>query len=49
VPTLVAGIYGMNFDRMSELHFEYGYPIVILSLIGSCVVLFRGFRRAGWL
>jgi magnesium transporter len=49
VPTLVAGIYGMNFDRMPELHWEYSYPIVILSLIGSCVVLFRGFRRAGWL
>jgi magnesium transporter len=48
-PTMVAGIYGMNFEQMPELQWEYGYPIVILSLISSGILLFRGFRRAGWL
>jgi magnesium transporter len=49
VPTMVAGIYGMNFEHMPELEAEIGYPVV-LGLMGLvCVLLHRGFRRAGWL
>ncbi|MQA84151.1 MAG: magnesium/cobalt transporter CorA [Streptosporangiales bacterium] len=49
VPTMVAGLYGMNFDYMPELHWRYGYPL-ILGLIGTvCGLLYRGFRRNGWL
>lgn len=49
VPTAIAGIYGMNFENIPELKWEYGYygVIVIISLI--CVWLYYGFRRAGWL
>ena len=49
VPTAVAGIYGMNFDNIPELHWHYGY-FVALGLIGVlCVGLHRLFRRNGWL
>jgi magnesium transporter len=49
VPTAIAGIYGMNFDHMPELEWAFGYPAV-LTLIGlACVLLYRGFRRNGWL
>ncbi|GAB2929275.1 magnesium/cobalt transporter CorA [Rhodococcus aerolatus] len=49
VPTMLAGIYGMNFDNMPELHTRYGYYVVLLVMLGSCVLLWRGFRRNGWL
>ena len=49
VPTAVAGIYGMNFDHMPELRWEYGYPAVLLTILTICVFLYRRFRRAGWL
>ena len=49
VPTAVAGIYGMNFDDMPELRWEYGYPAVLLVILLICLVLHRRFRRAGWL
>jgi magnesium transporter len=48
-PTMVAGIYGMNFEHMPELHSRYGYPLVLLAIIGTCVLLYRGFKRNGWL
>jgi len=49
VPTLVAGIYGMNFDVMPELRWAYGYPLV-LSLMGAvCFGLYRSFRHNNWL
>jgi magnesium transporter len=49
VPTAIAGIYGMNFDNMPELHWRYGY-YVVLGLIGSIAGgLFYRFRRIGWL
>jgi magnesium transporter len=49
VPTMIAAIYGMNFEEMPELRFKYGY-YVVLGLIGlSCVVLHRIFKRSGWL
>lgn len=49
VPTMIAGIYGMNFDQMPELHWSLGYPAV-LTIIGTvCALLYRGFRKSGWL
>ncbi|MGY1639775.1 magnesium/cobalt transporter CorA [Geodermatophilus sp. SYSU D00703] len=49
VPTAIAGIYGMNFEFMPELHWRFGYPLVLLVIIGACVLLYRGFKRNGWL
>lgn len=49
VPTLIAGIYGMNFENMPELKWEYGYPFA-LSLMAFCAAgLFIYFRRKRWL
>ena len=49
VPTMVAGIYGMNFEHMPELGTRYGYPTVLLVIALSCFLLHRGFKRNGWL
>ncbi|GGG14610.1 magnesium transport protein CorA [Rhodococcoides trifolii] len=49
VPTMVAGIYGMNFEHMPELQWTYGYPTVVGGLAVVCVALFRTFRRNHWL
>jgi magnesium transporter len=49
VPTAIAGIYGMNFEFMPELRWRYGYPAVLLVIVVSCVLLYRGFKRNGWL
>ncbi|MER5432815.1 magnesium/cobalt transporter CorA [Streptomyces sp. NPDC002588] len=49
VPTMVCGVYGMNFDNMPELHWRFGYPLVIAVISVACLVLYRGFRRNGWL
>jgi magnesium transporter len=49
VPTAIAGIYGMNFDRMPELHWAYGYPIALGLIFGVSALLFWRFRRAGWI
>jgi magnesium transporter len=49
VPTMIAGIYGMNFEHMPELSWEYGYPAVLAVILIICGALYRGFRRAGWL
>ncbi len=49
VPTLLAGIYGMNFDHMPELGWELGYPAVLLLMASICAFLFWRFKRAGWL
>ena len=49
VPTMVAGIYGMNFDHMPELAWRYGYPAVLLVILVISGTLYRWFRRAGWL
>ncbi|MCC3765175.1 magnesium and cobalt transport protein CorA [Glycomyces sp. TRM65418] len=48
-PTLIAGIYGMNFDDMPELHWPFGYPAALLLMAAVCVLLYRGFKRNGWL
>ena len=49
VPTMVAGLYGMNFDHMPELRWRYGYPMVVAALVAACALLWRRFRKAGWL
>ena len=49
VPTAIAGIYGMNFDNMPELHWEYGYFMVLTVIALACASLYRAFRRNGWL
>lgn len=49
VPTAIAAIYGMNFDYMPELHQPWGYPAVLAIMAGSCGLLWRAFKRSGWL
>ncbi|MGI5374586.1 magnesium and cobalt transport protein CorA [Streptomyces sp. CA-251387] len=49
VPTMVCGVYGMNFDYMPELRWTFGYPLVIAVISAACLALYRGFRRNGWL
>jgi magnesium transporter len=49
VPTLVTGVYGMNFDFMPELRWHYGYFAVLVFIVVVCVVLYRGFKRNNWL
>jgi magnesium transporter len=49
VGTLIAGVYGMNFDNMPELHWKYGYFIVLAVMLGGSVVLYRMFKKSGWL
>jgi magnesium transporter len=49
VPTMVAGIYGMNFDNMPELRWHFGYYAVLLLMATACVVMYRFFRKVGWL
>jgi magnesium transporter len=49
VATAFAGIWGMNFTNMPELQWEYGYPTALLFIATVCAVLFRRFKRAGWL
>ena len=48
VPTLIAGIYGMNFDFMPELGWTFGYPLALGMMALSLVLLFFYFRRIGW-
>jgi magnesium transporter len=49
VPTMIAGIYGMNFEHMPELEWRLGYPLVLVVIAAACFTLYRYFRRAGWL
>lgn len=49
VPTMVAGIYGMNFEHVPELGWTFGYPLVIGVMAVICAGLYRYFRKAGWL
>ena len=49
VPTMMAGIYGMNFDHMPELGWTFGYPLVLAVMATICFLLFRYFKRVGWL
>lgn len=47
--TFIVGVYGMNFTHMPELEQRWGYPAVLLIMIGVCVAIFTWFRRKGWL
>jgi magnesium transporter len=49
VPTCIAGIYGMNFEHMPELKWTFGYPLVIVVIAAICLILWRYFKRVGWL
>jgi magnesium transporter len=49
VPTMVAGIYGMNFDYMPELRYRPAYFIVLGVLAVVEIGLYRAFRKSGWL
>lgn len=49
VPTAIAGIYGMNFDHMPELHWRYGYPLVMGLMAAVCLGLYISFKRTRWL
>ena len=49
VPTMIAGIYGMNFEHMPELKWQYGYYLVLTVIIGTCGLLYARFKRNGWL
>ena len=44
VPTMIAGIYGMNFEHMPELASRWGYPVVLALMAGICALLYRGFK-----
>jgi magnesium transporter len=48
-PTLVASIYGMNFDYMPELRWAYGYPIAVIAMLLSAALPYVWFKRRGWL
>ncbi len=49
IPTMVAGIYGMNFKSMPELEWSLGYPIILTVTFGLCAILYFHFKRSGWL
>jgi len=49
VPTMIAGVYGMNFEHMPELKWAYGYPLSVASMVVIDAILWRRFKKAGWL
>ena len=49
VPTMIAGVYGMNFDYMPELKWSFGYPLAVGAMVAIDAWLFYKFRKAGWL
>jgi len=49
IPTLIVGIYGMNFEHMPELHWAYGYPLVLGMMAAIDVYLYYRFKKANWL
>ena len=49
VPTMIAGIYGMNFDHMPELRSVWGYPAVLLGMFMLCYYMYRRFKQSEWL
>ncbi|WP_083912283.1 magnesium and cobalt transport protein CorA [Corynebacterium mastitidis] len=48
LPTLIAGIYGMNFEDMPELHWSFGYPLALASMAASVLLVLWVCRRRGW-
>jgi magnesium transporter len=49
VPTMIAGVYGMNFQNMPELEWQYGYPLALGVMASLCIGLYLFFRRIDWL
>jgi magnesium transporter len=49
VPTMIAGLYGMNFEHMPELHWAFGYPAALAVMAALDLYLFFRFRNARWL
>ena len=49
VCTLIAGVYGMNFEHMPELGWDLGYPFALVLMLGSSLLLYRQFKKSGWL
>ncbi len=49
VPTFIASFYGMNFTHMPELGWTIAYPLVVALMVFTAVMLYRGFKRAGWI
>ncbi|HUP94906.1 MAG TPA: CorA family divalent cation transporter, partial [Burkholderiales bacterium] len=49
IPTMIAGIYGMNFEFMPELQWIFGYPLALAAMGLIDIYLFFRFRRAGWI
>jgi magnesium transporter len=49
IPTMIAGFYGMNFDHMPELHWLFGYPIIMGVMVGASALAYRQLRKNGWL
>jgi magnesium transporter len=48
IPTLIAGIYGMNFTHMPELQSDYGYPLALGVMVASSVGVYYYLKRKGW-
>ena len=48
-PTLVGTIYGMNFDHMPELRWQFGYPMAILAMVATGIILYLVFKKVHWL
>jgi magnesium transporter len=49
VPTMLAGIWGMNFTHMPEIDESWAYPAVLALMLVACIVLYRRFKKSGWL
>jgi magnesium transporter len=49
VPTMIAGIYGMNFRHMPELDWTYGYPMSVGAMLVLCAYIVWRFKKSGWL
>ena len=49
VPTLIAGIYGMNFEDMPELSWAFGYPMALALMAAADIWIYRRLAKAGWL
>ena len=47
--TFIAGVYGMNFEHMPELHWRFGYPLCLLTMALSVYALYRYFKHVDWL
>lgn len=48
-PTIVGGIYGMNFDHIPELHWSLGYPMALAIMVVGCCGLYGAFKKVGWM